>query len=227
MKNVTTVANNGLTIVENYNKLFEQIRQAKTSDDIRILIERIKDFTSVYKKADNAMVNKIYEQFQTQLKSLIEENSFVYERMLSKVNEARGCAYDFAGEADDSQAVQNRTWQLMAQLPKIRTTANANAITAIISHTVNSGVIGSKAVLELLKLPAFADMVSEKYRQKAFEGSKTPAQLSFERLKKDSLKEAEHALSSVYTQGFHLRNMEKQVNAFMQPSNWGVADNSK
>ena len=36
MAKVNTIANNGLTIVENYNKLLEQFRKTKTIDDVRI-----------------------------------------------------------------------------------------------------------------------------------------------------------------------------------------------
>ena len=39
-------------------------------------------------------------------------------------------------------------------------------------------------------------------------------------LNESELKEAEQGLASVYMQGFHLRNIEKQVNAFKKPSAW-------
>ena len=57
-------------------------------------------------------------------------------------------------------------------------------------------------------------MVSAKIRERAFEGSKSSAEQAFDRLKESELKEAEQGLASVYMQGFHLRNIEKQVNAF-------------
>ena len=95
-----------------------------------------------------------------------------------------------------------------------------NRITKILNDSINSGVIGSKAVLELLKYPAYADMVSAKIRERAFEGSKSSAEQAFDRLKESELKEAEQGLASVYLQGFHLRNIEKQVNAFKKPSAW-------
>ena len=49
MAKVNTIANNGLTIVENYNKLLEQFRKTKTIDDVRILVASVRDFISVYK----------------------------------------------------------------------------------------------------------------------------------------------------------------------------------
>ena len=70
-------------------------------------------------------------------------------------------------------------------------------------------------------------MVSARFREKAFEGSKTPAQQAFERLKETSLREAEQALSSVYLQGFHLRNIEKQANAFKKPTNWNETEGNQ
>ena len=62
MAKVNTIANNGLTIVENYNKLLEQFRKTKTIDDVRILVASVRDFISVYKRVDKNMVNEIYEK---------------------------------------------------------------------------------------------------------------------------------------------------------------------
>lgn len=227
MAQINPMANNGLTIVENYNKLFEQINHAKTVDDVRILIADVREFISVYKKADKNLVNRAYEKFQTKLREMIEENEFVHDRMFEKVNETRNWAYDFAGEKDDSQAVQSTALQLMARLPKTKTTANENGISTLITNTIKSGVIGSKAVMELLKYPAYADMVSERFKQRAFEGSKSPAELAFERAKETHVKQAEQALASVYLQGFHLRNIEKQAIAFKKPSAWTSSEDNE
>lgn len=108
----------------------------------------------------------------------------------------------------------------VSQMPKVMNSNHANRITKVLTDSINSGVIGSKAVLELLKYPAYADMVSAKIRERAFEGSKSSAEQAFDRLKESELKEAEQGLASVYMQGFHLRNIEKQVNAFKKPSAW-------
>ena len=116
--------------------------------------------------------------------------------------------------------VQSKALQLMSQMPKVMNSNHANRITKVLTDSINSGVIGSKAVLELLKYPAYADMVSAKIRERAFEGSKSSTEQAFDRLKESELKEAEQGLASVYMQGFHLRNIEKQVNAFKKPSAW-------
>lgn len=220
MAKINTVANNGLTIVENYNKLFEQIAKAKTVDDVRTLVASVKDFISVYKRVDKNMVNEIYGKLQSKLQDMVAENAFVYERMNSKVEEIRNRGYDFAKEKDDSQAVQTKALQIMSQMPKQMNNTNANRITKILNDSINSGVVGSKAVLELLKYPVYADMVSAKVRERAFEGSKSAMEQAFDRLKESELKDAEQSLASVYLQGFHLRNIEKQVNAFKKPTAW-------
>ena len=220
MAKVNTIANNGLTIVENYNKLFEQFRKAKTIDDMRILVASTRDFISVYKRVDKNMVNEIYEKLQGKLHDMVAENAFVYDRTNARVEEIRNRTYDFTAEKDDTQAVQAKLLQLMAKMPKVYNNTNANRITKILNDSINSGVIGSKAVLELLKYPAYADRVSTAVRERAFEGSKSPAQKAFENGNAAQLRENEQALASVYMQGFHLRNIEKQVNAFKKPSAW-------
>lgn len=42
----------------------------------------------------------------------------------------------------------------MSQMPKVMNSNHANRITKVLTDSINSGVIGSKAVLELLKYPA-------------------------------------------------------------------------
>lgn len=208
------------SIIENYNMVFEKIAHAKTVDDVRSMVATAKAFISMYKKVDKEMVNRIYEKLQTKMHDLIDENAFVYERMNNRVEEIRNRSYDYANEKDDTQAVQNKALQLMSQMPKTMNSNHANRITKVLNDSINTGVIGSKAVLELLKYPAYADMVSTKIRERAFEGSKSATEQAFERLRESEMREAEQALASVYMQGFHLRKMAKQVDAFKRPSNW-------
>lgn len=219
----SNINGNGMTIIENYNKLFEQIAKAKTVDDARALVASVKEFISMYKRVDKNITDEIYGKLQTKLKDMVAENTFVYERANSNAEEIRNRGYDYANEHDDSQAVQSKVLQLMSQMPKVMNSIHANRITKVLNDSINSGVIGSKAVLDLLKYPAYADMVSAKIRERAFEGSKSAAEQAFDRLKESELKEAEQALASVYMQGFHLRNIEKQVDAFKKPSNWEEA----
>ena len=100
MAKVNTIANNGLTIVENYNKLLEQFRKAKTIDDVRILVASVRDFISVYKRVDKNMVNEIYDKLQSKLQDMVAENAFVYDRMNSRVEEIRNRGYDYVNEKD-------------------------------------------------------------------------------------------------------------------------------
>ena len=169
---------------------------------------------------ERSFANEIYGKLQSKLQDMVAENAFVYDRMNNRVEEIRNRGYDYANEQDDTQAVQSKALQLMSQMPKVMNSNHANRITKVLTDSINSGVIGSKAVLELLKYPAYADMVSAKIRERAFEGSKSSAEQAFDRLKESELKEAEQGLASVYMQGFHLRNIEKQVNAFKKPSAW-------
>ena len=93
MAKVNTIANNGLTIVENYNKLLEQFRKTKTIDDVRILVASVRDFISVYKRVDKNMVNEIYGKLQSKLQDMVAENAFVYDRMNNRLEEIRNRMY--------------------------------------------------------------------------------------------------------------------------------------
>ena len=81
MAKVNTIANNGLTIVENYNKLLEQFRKTKTIDEMRMLVARGREFISGYKRVDKNMENEIYGKPQRKLQDMVDENDFVNEQM--------------------------------------------------------------------------------------------------------------------------------------------------
>lgn len=106
----------------------------------------------------------------------------------------------------------------MAELPKQHTRANAGQVTGIISKAIASGVVGCKAVLELMEYPAYVDMISENHRKDALNGSKSVRQQEFERAKEKELREVELLRSDVYMQGFHLRNLAKRIASYQKQS---------
>ena len=216
----TKATTNEPTIIERHNTLFEQIEAAKTADDVRTLVEAIKGFIVSYKSVDKAMTKRIYEKLLNKVNDMVTENEFVYQRINTRLEEATNRAYDFSGEKDDSQAVQSKMLQLMSQMPKVINSNNLNRINKTLNDSINSGVIGSKAVLELLKYPAYADAISATIRERAFNGSKSAAEHAFDRLKETERKNVEQALASVYLQGYHLRRSQKRLVSFKKPTVW-------
>jgi len=216
----TKATANEPTIIERHNALFEQIEAAKTADDVRTLVEAVKGFIVSYKSVDKAMTKRIYEKLLNKVNDMVAENEFVYQRINKRLEEATNRAYDFSGEKDDSQAVQSKLLQLMSQMPQMINSNNLNRINKTLNDSINSGVIGSKAVLELLKYPAYAGSISATIKERAFNGSKSAAEHAFDRLKEAERKKAEQALASVYLQGYHLRNSQKRLVSFKKPTVW-------
>lgn len=218
----TKATANEPTIIERHNALFEQIEAAKTADDVRTLVEAVKGFIVSYKSVDKAMTKRIYEKLLNKVNDMVVENEFVYQRINTRLEEATNRAYDFSGEKDDSQAVQSKMLQLMSQMPKTINANNLNRINKTLNDSINSGVIGSKAVLELLKFPAYADSISATIRERAFNGSKSAAEHAFDRLKETERKKVEQALASAYLQGYRLRNSQKRLVSFKKPTVWNL-----
>lgn len=216
----TKATTNEPTIIERHNALFEQIEAAKTADDVRTLVEAVKGFIVSYKSVDKAMTKRIYEKLLNKVNDMVVENEFVYQRINTRLEEATNRAYDFSGEKDDSQAVQSKMLHLMSQLPKVINSNNLNRINRTLNDSINSGVIGSKAVLELLKYPAYAGSISATIRERAFNGSKSAAEHAFDRLKETERKNVEQALASVYLQGYRLRKSQKRLASFKKPTAW-------
>lgn len=219
MKKAKSTANEP-TIIERHNTLFRQIEAAKTADDVRVLVEAVKGFIVSYKNVDKAMTKRIYEKLLNKVNDMVVENEFVYQRINTRLEEAANRAYDFGGEKDDSQAVQSKMLQLMSQMPKTINANNLNRINRTLNDSINSGVIGSKAVLELLKYPAYAGSISATIRERAFNGSKSAGEHAFDRLKETERKNVEQALASVYLQGYRLRKSQKRLVSFKKPTAW-------
>lgn len=202
---------NGLSMVESYNNLFEQIRKATTADDMKEVYYGIKNYASLYKNVDESAVSNISAKFTDRLQELLDENESVYTRLSEKAENISNRAYDFTKDKDVTQAVNNKMLQLMAELPKQQTRANTGQITSIISKAIASGVVGCKAILGLMKYPAYIDMIGEKQRHDALNGSKSAEQQEFERKQEKELREVDVLRCDVYKQGFHLRNLAKRI----------------
>lgn len=202
---------NGYAMVESYNNLFKQINKATTADDMKEVYSGIKDYASLYKNIDESAVNNISAKFTDRLQEMLDENEAVYTRLSEKAENISNRAYDFTKDKDDTQAINSKLLQLMAELPKQQTRANSGQVTGIISKAIASGVVGCKAVLGLMKYPAYIDMIGEKQRHDALNGSKSAEQQEFERKQEKELREVDVLRCDVYKQGFHLRNLAKRI----------------
>lgn len=198
-------------IIERYNELFTRINRALTNEDMTELNTDIKAFIFDYESIDKDMTDKIFSMYVDKLNTLVAENSNDYDVLNSKLQEIKNRQYDYNGETNDLQAVQTRTLQLMAELPKTITSANTSMIKNKINATIASNAVGSKAVLELLKYPAYTDMVDETMKIHALENSKSDKQKAVDDKQEVDLKKATETLTSVYTQGFHLRKLREMV----------------
>lgn len=218
--NEKSVVNNGLSIIENYNDLFTQITRAKDASDISHLRARVKDFATIYENVDSKMVDNINAMFLQKMKDMISENEDLFERLKKKMDGIQNRMFEFDGKMNDSQAVQYRVSQLMVQLPKTMNDANVNHISNVLESSIKSGIVGSKAVLELLKYPAYANMVSERIKELAFQGSKSVEELAFDKVKEAEIEKTRKSLASTFNQGFQLRIILKRFKKEIAPSVW-------
>lgn len=207
-----------MSIVESHNRICEEIRRASTPEEIKAVYGNVKDFKETYGRVDTATVDSLSKRFETKLSAMLEDNDAVYQKLFEKVNAINNREYDFTADKDASAQVQNKALQMMAKLPSARTAANTTIITDTLSKAINSGVIGSRAVLELLKYPAYAEMVSVPLREQAIDGSKTEEQRAYEKVKAAELRQAQKALAEVFSQGYRLRLLNKSVARANRPS---------
>lgn len=198
-------------IIEGYNKLFERVSKVANYEDVSTLAADVKEFVNDYESVDSDMTNRIYDRFMKRIDNLLLENENEFKKLNERVQSIKNRHYSYKGEENDIQAVQNRTLQLMAELPKEITSSNVGLIKNRLNATVTSGIIGSKAVLELLKYPAYASMVDEQIKANALVGSKSLRQQIFEENVANELKHSNEVLTEVYTQGFHLRRLKERI----------------
>lgn len=205
-----------LSLIQQYNDLFGGINKAKTVEDMRTLETAVKGFYNDYKGADIESTLRIVNMYADKLHSMVSDNSATFDKLNEKLSNIKGREYDFAGEKDDTGAVQTRMLQLMGQLPKTKTTANASAIKNTINEVISSGVVGSKAVLQLMGYPAYTDMVDEMQKHNAVEGSKSEAQKVAERYNDTEYQKVSAECAETYNTGFLLRGMAKNMDNFQK-----------
>ena len=145
----------GNNIISRYNKLFFKINGAKTVDDIRNLYDEVKKFEITYKLVDKETVKKVNELFLNRMNDMVTENEIIHQGILDKTKEINKTEFDYSKDKDESQAVQAKVLELMSKLPKQKTLANTGTVAQTIGLAIKSGTAGSKAVLELLKYPAY------------------------------------------------------------------------
>lgn len=226
-----------LNVVQRHNTLFNRIEKA-TVENISELFYDVKDFYTECRDVDNISVKRIVDKYVQKFQQMLSDNSAAYDKKNEKLNEAKNERYDFSGEKDDMGAVQTMTLQLMGSLPKVNNKANAYIINTVIDNAIKSGVVGCKAVLALAQYPAYADMVNERQKAKAVDGSKSDAQKAFERLMEKTQAEYGKQCVALYHQGARLHRLNKRVDSFMKsvredesntasvtrPSFWGSDD---
>lgn len=226
-----------LNLVQRHNSLFNRIEKA-TVENISGLFYDVKDFYAECKDVDRISVKRIVDKYVEKFQKMLDDNTVSYDKKNEKLNEAKNERYDFSGEKDDKGAVQTMTLQLIGSLPKVSNKANAHVINTVIDNAIKSGVIGCKAVLALIQYPTYADMVNERQKAKAVDGSKSDAQKAFERLMEKTQAEYGKQCVELYHQGARLRRLSKRVDSFMmsvredeanaanvvRPSFWGSDD---
>lgn len=204
-----------VNVISRYNNLFNRIKKA-TNENITTLFDDVKSFYKDCNSLDGVYVKRIVDMYVEKLQELIDDNAVVYEKIFAKLNEAKNEQYDFDGEKDDTGAVQTMIFQLMGSLPKVNNKANAYAINATIDKALKSGVIGCKAVLALIQYPVYADMVNERQKAKAVDGSKSDAQKAFEHAMGLTQREYAKQCAELYHEGARLRRLNKRVDSFMK-----------
>lgn len=204
-----------LNIVQRHNELCKQIRSA-TVENVSELFNDVRDFYTECKEIDSVSAKRIVNMFSEKFWQMLDDNTIAYNKKCEKLNESKNEQYDFSGEKDDTGAVQTMTLQLMGSLPKVNNKANAYAINTTIDKALKSGVIGCRAVLALAQYPAYEDMVNERQRAKAVEGSKSVAQKAFESLMEKTQAEYGKQCVELYHQGARLHRLNKRVDSFMK-----------
>lgn len=226
-----------LNVVQRHNKLCKQIRNA-TVENMSELFNDVRDFYAECKEIDSVSAKRIVDKYVEKFQQMLSDNTTAYNKKYEKLEKAKNERYDFASEKDDTGAVQTMTLQLMGSLPKENNKANAYAINTAIDNAIKSGVVGCRAVLALIQYPAYADMVNERQKVRAVDGSKSSAQKAFEHAMSITQTEFGKQCTELYHQGARLRRLNKRVDSFMKsvredevnaanvvrPSFWGGDD---
>ena len=168
-------------MVNTCNDIFRATEQAKNYGDIVNMRNAIKSYIQKW-PSDEYRIKEMRNRFNRKIAELIEENQQGYQKSCQDLQTLKSVEYDYSKEPKqyDAYSVQLRTKQLISQLPSNPAKINREINIGIISDTIDSGVIGSRAVAELMELPKYSELVSESMRKRAYEGSNSDSQKTFE-----------------------------------------------
>lgn len=213
-----------MSIIQDYNELFTDISTIGSVEAVREVSKKLKEFKSKHQEESPEDYRRLQEMFAEKVQGLLKliENTFDEKNAILKKEKER--TYNFSREPDMTNKINTATLQLMARLPKKKTTGTGSQIMNILVGSLNSRV-GCLAVLELLKSPAYSEMIPQRIIEQAAEGSKSEDQRIFEQNQQQKISEIDKERTQAYLQGFHLRNMiKKGIAGFENTSFWDTQE---
>lgn len=214
-------------MINAYNDIFTANGKIETQEDLDSFEELVNDFLDEFPDADTGLIDKVQKMLDDHLANFIENQAVDFENKSKKLKKEQSQGYDFAGEDDDTAAVNTALLQLMAQLPKQISQANESTTRNLLLKQIESGIVGAKVVLQLLNYPAYADVITEQVKTKALEASKSDKQKKFEKNKSDSTEKSRKETAESYNAGFRARTKQKRLDQKNKKSAFGSQEVDK
>lgn len=133
-------------MINAYNEIFTANGKIETQEDLNEFEELVNQFIDEFPDADKDLIDKVQTMLNDHLNNFIENQKKDFENKNAKLKEVQSQGYDFTDEEDDTTAVNTALLQLMAQMPKFIDKSNESITKNLLLKTIESGMIGSKAV---------------------------------------------------------------------------------
>lgn len=198
-------------LVKMYNNVFHAISNMKTAKDYLATRNLLNVFSSE-DGVNTVDIYKLRKMLDQKVRDLLEQNDKQMEIKQKQIAEIKAIRIE-----ESTEQLQRLEYESNNVLYSYMMQLHANGIQEnsdrrkIGNWCVNSTRVEATALAKLSSLPQYSGLFNERQRKVIVENAKNPDVIRHEQAMRPLLEQKQRELSTLYMEGFNLRNIQKKV----------------
>lgn len=198
-------------LVSMYNAVFNAISNMKTAKDYLATRNLLNVFSSE-DGVNTVDIYKLRKMLDQKVRDLLEQNDKQMEIKQKQIAEIKAIRIE-----ESTEQLQRLEYESNNVLYSYMMQLHANGIQEnsdrrkIGNWCVNSTRVEATALAKLSSLPQYSGLFNERQRKVIVENAKNPDVIRHEQAMRPLLEQKQRELSTLYMEGFNLRNIQKKV----------------
>ena len=198
-------------LVSMYNAVFNAISNMKTAKDYLATRNLLNVFSSE-DGVNTVDIYKLRKMLDQKVRDLLEQNDKQMEIKQKQIAEIKAIRIE-----ESTEQLQRLEYESNNVLYSYMMQLHANGIQKnsdrrkIGNWCVNSTRVEATALAKLSSLPQYSGLFNERQRKVIVENAKNPDVIRHEQAMRPLLEQKQRELSTLYMEGFNLRNIQKKV----------------